>query len=176
MDKKWYIVHAANGQETKAKLALEERIKSQGMEDCFGEILIPSESIVELVRGEKKTTSRRIFPGYMLVQMNMTEQAWHLVKGTSKISGFIGNTSTPPAVPQDEVERITKQMALGAEKPKPKIKFTEGESVRVVDGPFSNFNGTVEDINMEKGKVKVLVSIFGRPTPVELDFVQVEKN
>jgi transcription termination/antitermination protein NusG len=175
VEKKWYIVNTPTGQEAKAKLALEERIKTQKMEERFGEILIPAENVVELVKGEKKTTSRKIFPGYIFVNMALNEITWHLVKGTSKISGFVGG-QTPAPVPPEEVERITKQVALGAEKPKPKIKFTEGESVRVIDGPFSNFNGTVEEINPEKGKVKVLVSIFGRPTPVELDFVQVEKN
>jgi len=175
VEKKWYIVNTPTGQEAKAKLALEERIKTGKMESMFGEVLIPAENVVELVKGEKKTTSRKIFPGYMFVNMVLTEETWHVVKNTSKISGFVGG-QRPSPVPAEEVERITKQVALGAEKPKPKIKFTEGESVRVIDGPFSNFNGTVEEINPEKGKVKVLVSIFGRPTPVELDFVQVEKN
>ena len=175
MEKKWYIINAQTGQEQKAKLAIQERIKSNGMEDMFGEVLIPSESVVELVKGEKKTTSRKIFPGYMFIQMVLNEKTWHLVKGSSKVTGFVGGTKPTP-VPPEEVDRINKQVQMGTEKPKPKIKFTEGESVRVIDGPFSNFNGTVEEINPEKGKVKVLVSIFGRPTPVELDFVQVEKN
>ncbi len=175
LEKKWYIINAQSGQEQKAKLAIQERIKSLKMEELFGEVLIPSESVVELVKGEKKTTSRKIFPGYMFIQMILNEKTWHLVKGSSKVTGFVGGTKPTP-VPPEEVDRISKQVALGAEKPKPKIKFTEGESVRVVDGPFSNFNGTVEEINPEKGKVKVLVSIFGRPTPVELDFIQVEKN
>lgn len=175
-EKKWYIVNTQTGQEGKAKIALEERIRTHKMEEQFGEILIPSENIVELVKGEKKTTSRKIFPGYMFVNMILSEKTWHVVKATPKVTGFVGNSTNPPPVPPEEVERINRQVALGAEKPKPKIKFSEGESVRVVDGPFSNFNGTVEEINMEKGKVKVLVSIFGRPTPVELDFVQVEKN
>lgn len=176
MEKKWYIVNTQTGQEAKAKVALEERIRTHKMVEQFGEILIPAENIVELVKGEKKTTSKKIFPGYMFVQMILNERTWHLVRETSKVTGFVGGTTNPPPVPQEEVERINKQMVSGAEKPKPKIKFTEGESVRVVDGPFSNFNGTVEEINPEKGKVKVLVSIFGRPTPVELDFIQVEKS
>jgi len=175
VEKKWYIVNTPTGQEAKAKLALEERIKTGKKEAFFGEILIPAENVVELVKGEKKTTSRKIFPGYIFVNMFLNEETWHVVKSAPKISGFVGGQKPSP-VPAEEVERITKQVALGAEKPKPKIKFTEGESVRVIDGPFSNFNGTVEEINPEKGKVKVLVSIFGRPTPVELDFVQVEKN
>jgi transcriptional antiterminator NusG len=176
VEKKWYIVNTQTGQEAKAKVAMEERIRTHRMVELFGEILIPAENVVELVKGEKKTSSRKIFPGYMFVQMVLNEKTWHLVKETSKVTGFVGGTTNPPPVPQEEVERINKQMISGAEKPKPKIKFSEGESVRVVDGPFSNFNGTVEEINPEKGKVKVLVSIFGRPTPVELDFIQVEKN
>lgn len=176
MEKRWYIVNTQTGQESKAKLALEERIKTHKMEDFFGEVLIPSENVVELVKGEKKTTSRKIFPGYMFVQMSLNEKTWHLVRETSKVTSFVGNSMKPTPVSPEEVERVTKQAAQGIEKPKPKIKFSEGESVRVIDGPFSNFNGTVEEINPEKGKVKVLVSIFGRPTPVELDFIQVEKN
>ena len=174
MEKKWYIVNTQTGCEGTAKAAIEERIRSHKMEDHFGDILIPAESVVELVKGQKTTRSRKFFPGYMFVQMVLNEKSWHLVKGASKVTGFIGGQKPTP-VPQEEVTRVTQQMAVGAEKPRPKIKFSVGESVVVVDGPFSNFNGTVEDINEEKGKVKVLVSIFGRPTPVELDFIQVEK-
>lgn len=176
VEKKWYIVNTLSGQEAKAKANLEERIRQNKMEESFGDILIPAENVVQLVKGQKQTTSRKFFPGYIFVQMLLNEQTWHLVKGTNKISGFVGNSTKPPAVPEAEVQRVTQQMAVGAEKPRPKVNFTEGESVRVIDGPFSNFNGTVEEINLDKGKVKVLVSIFGRPTPVELDFVQVEKN
>ncbi len=176
VEKKWYIVNTLSGQEAKAKANLEERIRSHKMEEKFGDILIPSENVVQLVKGQKQTTSRKFFPGYMFVQMFLDENSWHVVKGTPKVSGFVGNSTKPPAVPEAEVVRVTQQMAVGAEKPKPKVNFTEGESVRVIDGPFSSFNGTVEDINLDKGKVKVLVSIFGRPTPVELDFIQVEKN
>jgi transcriptional antiterminator NusG len=175
MEKKWYIVNVNTGSEATAKSAIEERIKSLKKEEFFGEILIPAENVVELVKGQKQTKSRKFFPGYLFVQMVMTEHTWHLVQGASKVTGFIGG-SKPQAVPENEVLRVTQQMATGAEKAKPKVKFSMGESVMVVDGPFSNFNGTVEDINEEKGKVKVLVSIFGRPTPVELDFIQVEKS
>jgi transcriptional antiterminator NusG len=175
-EKKWYIVNTLSGQEAKAKSALEERIRQNKLEEKFGDILIPSESVVQLVKGQKQTTSRKFFPGYMFVNMALDESTWYLVKGTAKVTGFVGGTTKPPAVPEAEVLRITQQMAVGAEKPKHKVNFIEGESVRVVDGPFSNFNGTVEEINLDKGKVKVLVSIFGRPTPVELDFVQVEKS
>lgn len=177
MDKKWYIVNVQSGSEAIAKSAIEERIRSTKMEKMFGDILIPSENVVQLVKGQKTTKARKFFPGYMFVNMVLSDETWHLVKNCSKVSGFVGGTKTrPPEVPEAEVMRVTQQMAIGAEKPKSKIKFAQGEQVTVVDGPFSNFNGTVEDINEEKGKVKVLVSIFGRPTPVELDFVQVEKN
>ncbi|RYX78244.1 transcription termination/antitermination protein NusG [bacterium] len=169
MDKKWYIINVASGSEATAKSAIEERIKSLRKEEFFGEILIPSENVVELVKGQKQTKSRKFFPGYMFVQMFMNEQTWHLVQGASKVTGFIGG-SKPQPVPENEVLRVTQQMATGAEKPKAKANFSVGENVTVVDGPFSNFTGTVEEINEEKAKVKVLVSIFGRPTPVELDF------
>lgn len=173
--KKWYIVNVQTGCENTAKSAIEERVRTQKMESHFGEILIPAESVVQLVKGQKQTKSRKFFPGYIFVNMFLNDQTWHLVRNSSKVSGFVGGKTKPPEVPENEVLRVTQQMAVGAEKPKAKINFSTGESVVVVDGPFSNFNGTVEDINEEKGKVKVLVSIFGRPTPVELDFVQVEK-
>lgn len=176
MEKKWYIVNVMSGCEAKVKSSLEERIRQHKMEPDFGQILIPSENVVQLVKGQKQTTSRKFFPGYIFVEMDLTEGSWHLVKGTTKVTGFVGGKTRPTPVPAEEVARINQQMVAGAEKPKPKVNFTEGETVRVVDGPFSNFNGTVEEINLEKGKVKVLVSIFGRPTPVELDFVQVEKG
>ena len=145
------------------------------MDEYFGEILVPMESVVQLVKGKKTSRNKKFFPGYIFVQMNMTDKAWHLVKSASKVSGFVGGKSRPPEIPEHEVARITKQIESGAEAVKPKVTFSVGESVMVIDGPFSNFNGTVEDINEDKAKVKVLVSIFGRPTPVELDFVQVEK-
>ena len=173
---KWYVVHTYSGYEQKAKLALAERIRQFKMDAVFGEILIPSENVIELVRGEKKTTSRKFFPGYMLVKMILNDNTWHLVKSTPKITGFVGNAVRPPAVPEEEVARITNQMTEGTLKPRPKVQFEEGESVRVVDGPFVNFNGVVEEVKPDKGKLRVLVSIFGRSTPVELDFVQVEKN
>lgn len=173
---RWYVVHTYSGYEQKAKLALKERIRQQRMEAQFAEVLIPSENVIELVRGEKKTTSRKFFPGYMLVKMVLNENTWHLVKSTPKITGFVGNAVNPPAVPEEEVLRITNQMTEGTLKPRPKVQFEEGESVRVIDGPFVNFNGVVEEVKPDKGKLRVLVSIFGRSTPVELDFVQVEKN
>jgi transcriptional antiterminator NusG len=177
MEKKWYIVNTQTGCESTAKTAIEERVRSQKMEQFFGEILIPSENVVELVKGQKQTKSRKFFPGYMFVQMFLNDETWHLVKHSSKVTGFVGGAKTrPPEVPEAEVLRVTQQMAGVAEKPRQKVKFSVGENVTVVDGPFSNFTGTVEDINEDKAKVKVLVSIFGRPTPVELDFIQVEKN
>lgn len=174
-DKKWYIVNVQTGCEGTAKTAIEERIRSLKMEKNFGEILIPAESVVQLVKGQKQTRSRKFFPGYIFVQMMLNDETWHLVRHSAKVTGFVGGKTRPPEVPEAEVLRVTQQMAIGAEKPRAKIKFSQGENVTVVDGPFSNFSGTVEEINEEKGKVKVLVSIFGRPTPVELDFIQVEK-
>lgn len=175
--KKWYIVNVQSGTENSAKAAIEERIRMHKMEQFFGEVLIPAENVVELVKGQKTTKSRKFFPGYIFINMSLTDQSWHLVKNTSKVSGFVGGAKTrPPEVPEAEVLRVTQQMSGMSEKPRTKINFSIGEQVTVVDGPFNNFNGTVEDINEEKAKVKVLVSIFGRPTPVELDFVQVSKS
>ena len=176
MEKKWYIVNTQTGCEATAKSAIEERIKSLKLEAMFGEILIPAESVIELVKGQKQTKSRKFFPGYIFINMFLNDETWHLVKNSSKVSGFVGGKTRPPEVPESEVMRVTQQMAGLAEKPKQKVRFAVGENVMVIDGPFSNFNGTVEDINEEKGKVKVLVSIFGRPTPVELDFIQVDKS
>ena len=174
-EKKWYIVNCQTSCEAIAKTAITERITSQGMQDLFGEILIPAENVVELVKGKKATRAKKFFPGYLFVHMVMNEKTWHTVKNSAKVTGFIGGSS-PKAVTDAEVHKVTQQMAQGAEKPKVKASFSIGDSVTVVDGPFSNFNGTVEDINEEKAKVKVSVSIFGRPTPVELDFIQVDKN
>lgn len=177
MAKKWYIINVQSGTENSAKAAIEERIRMHKMEQYFGEVLIPAENVVELVKGQKTTKSRKFFPGYIFINMFLNDQSWHLVKNTSKVSGFVGGAKTrPPEVPEAEVFRVTQQMSGLSEKPRAKINFSIGEQVTVVDGPFNNFNGTVEDINEEKAKVKVLVSIFGRPTPVELDFVQVSKS
>lgn len=174
-DKNWYVVHTYSGYEHKAKLALEDRIKTQRKEAYFDEIIVPEENVVELVKGQKKTTKRRFFPGYILVKMFLNEESWHIVKNTPKITGFVGDKIKPVPVPESEVQKMTNRIAEGRVKPRPRISFQEGENVRVIDGPFSNFNGVVEDVNPDKGKVKVLVSIFGRSTPVELDFIQVEK-
>ncbi len=175
MAKHWYVVHTYSGYEQKAKAALEERIRALGREAQFGDILVPAEKIVELVKGRKKTSSRMFFPGYILVQMDLNDDTWHIVKSTPKVTGFVGGSTEPAPIPEDEVREITDQMAEGAARPKPKILFEVGESVKVIDGPFSDFNGTVEEVKGDKGKVRVLISIFGRATPVELDFIQVEK-
>lgn len=175
-DFKWYIVNVRTSCENTAKAQIEERAQSKGLSEKFGNILVPAENVVELVKGKKATRSRKFFPGYIFVQMHLTDMTWHLVKNCSKVSGFVGGGNRPPEVPESEVMKVTQQMETGAEKAIPKVKFVVGEAVMVIDGPFSNFNGTVEEINQEKGKVKVLVSIFGRPTPVELDFVQVDKS
>lgn len=175
LELKWYIVNTQTGCEHTAKASIEDRIENMNLADQFGEILIPSENVVELVKGKKATRARKFFPGYIFVQMNMSDKTWHLVRSSSKVSGFVGGSGKPPELSNEEVARVTKQMKTGAEKPKHKILFTVGESVVVIDGPFSSFSASVEEVNEEKGKIKVLVSIFGRPTPVELDFVQVEK-
>ncbi len=180
-EKKWYVVHTYSGFENKAKKSLEERIRLENMTELFGEILIPTEQVVEMVKGEKRTTKRKFFPGYILVQMVMIDRSWHLVKSTPKITGFVGGTQTMepekiPSITDAEVGRLTMQISEGTLKPKPKVQFETGDNVRVTDGPFSNFNGTIEEVDAAKGRVKVLVSIFGRATPVELDFMQVEKT
>lgn len=174
-DLKWYVVHAHSGFEMKAKQALEERIRTYKLGDLFGEIRVPQETVVELVRGQKKTSNRKFFPGYVLVQMVLNQDTWHLVKETPKVSGFIGDPSNPSPLSEDEVARITSQVEEGTSSPRSKANFEQGETVKVIDGPFTDFNGTIEEVKPEKGKVKVLISIFGRATPVELDFIQVEK-
>lgn len=175
-DKKWYVVHTYSGYENKAKQALEERIKREGLEAMFGQILIPTEEVVEMKQGKRRTSKRKFFPGYMLVEMLMTEATWYLVKSTPKITGFVGGATKPPPIPDIEVKRITHQVAEGSERIKPKVAFDKGDSVHVIDGPFANFNGIIDEVETEKGKLRVLVSIFGRATPVEMEFVQVEKT
>lgn len=176
MSKKWYVVHTYSGYENKVKLALEEKIKQLGKEDLFGEVLVPSEKVVDMVKGVKRTTSRKFFPGYILIKMELNDDTWHIVKAIPKVTGFVGGQEAPPTISEEEVMKITRQMEEGAVKPKPKVIFERGENVRVIDGPFTNFTGIVEEVKPEKGKLRVLVSIFGRATPVELDFVQVEKS
>jgi len=175
MAKKWYGIHTYSGFENKVRLSLLERIKNQGLEEQFGEVLIPSETVVELKKGEKRTSSRKFFPGYILVNMDLNDETWHVVKETSKVTGFVGGNN-PAAIPDEEVLKITRRIEEGAEKPRPKVLFEVGETVRVIDGPFLNFSGVVEDVKPDKGKLRVMVSIFGRATPVELEFMQVEKQ
>ncbi len=173
--KKWYVVHTYSGYENKAKQSLEERIKNAKAEDAFGEILIPTEQVVDVVKGKKRTSKRKFFPGYLIVNMFLDDNTWHIVKNTPKITCFVGNATKPPSIPEREVVRLTTQISEGTLKPTPRVLFEDGDKVRVNEGPFANFNGTVEDVKMDKRKVRVLVSIFGRSTPVELDFEQVEK-
>jgi transcriptional antiterminator NusG len=172
----WYVVHVYSGYEIKVQLALEARVNSLGKQDFFGEVLIPSETVLEMKRGVKTTSTRKFYPGYILVNMHMNDETWHIVKNVPKVTGFIGGTSRPTPIPPAEVAKITQQMEEGAQRPKPKFRFEKGDSVRVIDGPFNNFNGVVEEAREDKGKLKVMISVFGRATPVELDFIQVEKN
>ncbi len=172
---KWYIVHVYSGFENKVKNALEDRIASSAHPEKFGEVLVPTEQIVELVKGKRKTSSRKFYPGYILVQMQMDDETWHIVNDTAKVTGFLGGRETPTPISEEEANQILNRMEAGKDKPKPKFYFETGDDVRVIDGPFTNFNGTVDEVNPEKGKIKVMVSIFGRSTPVELDFVQVTK-
>ena len=173
---RWYVVHAFSGFEKQVQRSLLEHIKRAGMEDRFGDILVPTEEVVEMKSGEKRTSERKFFPGYVLVKMEMSDETWHLVKGVPKVSGFIGGSGTKPTpITDKEAAVILQQVQEGVEKPRPKFSFVAGELVRIVDGPFMDFNGTVEDVNYEKSKLRVSVSIFGRLTPVELEFSQVEK-
>lgn len=174
--KRWYVVHTYSGFENKAKKALEDRVRLENLTELFGEILIPMEPVVEMVKGEKRTSKRKFFPGYIFVNMVLNDRTKHLVKNTPKVTGFVGSDAlNPPAVPDHEVERITNQVKEGTAAPKPKVQFAEGDNVRVIDGPFANFNGLVEEVQADKGKLRVQISIFGRATPVTLDFMQVEK-
>ena len=174
---RWYVVHAYSGFEKSVARNLVERIERAGMKDRFGEILVPVEEVVEMKAGQKKTAERKFFPGYVLVQMEMDDDTWHLVKSTPKVTGFVGGTVTKPApISEKEVQAILDQMREGVEKPKPKVLFEVGETVRVIDGPFTDFNGNVEEVNYDKSKLRVSVMIFGRATPVELGFGQVEKS
>jgi len=177
MSKRWYVVHVYSGMEKSVQRALVDRIARAGLENSFGQILVPSEEVVEVKGGKKSISERRIFPGYVLVEMDLTDDTWHLVKSTPRVTGFLGGSGNRPApISEKEVEKILSQMEEGVEKPRPKILFEVGEMVRVKEGPFADFNGNVEEVNYEKSKVRVSVTIFGRSTPVELDFAQVEKT
>ena len=176
-DMRWYVVHAYSGMEKAVERNILERINRAGMQHKFGRILVPMEEVVEVKNGQKKTTERKFFPGYVLVEMIMDDESWHLVKHTNKVTGFVGGAKNRPApISQAEVMKIVNQMQEGTEKPRHKVEFVVGEYVRVKDGPFTDFNGSVEDVNYDKSKVRVSVTIFGRSTPVELEFSQIEKT
>jgi len=176
MAKRWYVVHAYSGFEKQVKRSLEERIARAGMEEHFGEVLVPTEEVVEMKGGQKRRSDRKFFPGYVLVEMEMNEETWHLVKDVPKVLGFIGGTSDRPApITEREADAILNRVKEGVDKPRPKILFEPGEMVRVTDGPFNDFNGVVEEVNYDKSRLRVAVLIFGRSTPVELEFHQVEK-
>lgn len=176
MTKRWYVVHAYSGFEKSVQRALVERIARAGMQESFGQILVPVEEVVEMKGGQKSISERKFFPGYVLVEMDMNDDSWHLVKSTPKVTGFVGGTATKPTpISEKEVDKIMRQIQEGVEKPRPKVLFEVGEMVRVKDGPFTDFNGSVEEVNYEKSRLRVSVTIFGRATPVELEFAQVEK-
>ena len=175
-NKRWYVVHAYSGMEKAVERNLRERIDRSELQDKFGRILVPMEEVVELKNGKKSVSERRFFPGYVLVEMEMADDSWHLVKHTNKVTGFVGGAKNRPSpISEAEVMKIVHQMQEGVEKPKPKTLWSVGELVRIKDGPFTDFNGAIEDVNYDKSKVRVAVTIFGRATPVELDFAQVEK-
>ncbi len=175
MELKWYIVHTYSGFEKRVKKNLEERIKAKGQEEYFGDILVPTEQVIELKKGERRTSSRRFFPGYILVQMALNKDTWHTVRYTPKVTGFVGGDLNPRPVSEEEVQKIVEQMKESEVKPRSKYNFEEGDEVRVIDGPFTNFQGVVEEVSPEKERLKVSITIFGRATPVWLDFIQVTK-
>jgi transcriptional antiterminator NusG len=175
MSLKWYVVHVYSDHEQKVKKALEEKIETSRYPEKFGEILIPTENVVELVNGKRKESSRKFYPGYILVRMHLDNETWHIITSTPKVTGFLGGKNKPAPISDREAQNIIEKMQIGKDKPQPKFYFEPGDDVKVIDGPFSNFNGIVEDVSPDKEKVKVLVSIFGRPTPVELKFIQVTK-
>lgn len=174
VEKKWYIVHTYSGQENRAKQGLLERASALGFEEQFDEVLIPEEAVVEMVKGQKRNFKRKFFPGYIMVRMELNDETWHVVKGTPKITGFVGGATNPPSISDEEVALMTQRMKDGAEKPKPLITFEAGENVRVIDGPFANFSGFVDEVMPEKEKLRVMVQVFGRATPVVLDYTNVE--
>ena len=171
----WYIVHTYSGFEKKVSESLRQRVQAYGLQADIGEVLIPTEDVVEMRGGKRVVSSKRFFPGYILVEMNMTDHAWHVVRNTPKVTGFVGAGSKPTPLTREEVDQIVHQMTVAAEKPKPKYTFEKGDQVRINEGPFNSFNGVVDDVNLDRNTLRVMVTIFGRSTPVELDFLQVEK-
>jgi len=175
MSQNWYVIHTYSGFESKVKASIEQRTAALGLSGKVSQILIPTEDVVELKQGKRKVSSRKFFPGYVLIKMEMSEQLWYLVKNTPKVTGFVGPATQPTPIPEEQVQTILQQVEEGAERPKHKVMFIRGESVRIIDGPFVNFTGLVDEVKLDKGRLKVMVSIFGRPTPVDLEFLQVEK-
>jgi len=173
---RWYVVHTYSGFENRVKVSLQERVAAEGMQDFLSDILIPEEDVVELVSGEKKTSKRKFFPGYILVRMELNDETWHLVKNTPKVTGFLGSKDKPFPVSDSDVDVLITRIDEGTLKPKPKFKFEVGDHVKIIDGPFTNFDGVIDEMKAEKGKLRVIVSIFGRQTPVELDFIQVTQS
>jgi transcriptional antiterminator NusG len=176
MAKQWYIVHTYSGFEERVKKTLEQRVEALGMQELFSEVRIPTETVVEVRNGKRREVQRKFFPGYVLVQMEMTDEAWHLVRNTPKVTGFVGSGKKPTPLTEEEVNQILHQVTVAKEKPRPKHMFEKGEQVRITDGPFSNFSGVVEEVNLDRSTLKVMVTIFGRSTPVELEFSQVQKS
>jgi len=173
---RWYVLHVYSGYEQKVKEAIEEKARKQKLQDYLGEIMVPTEEVVEVKRGKKVNTERKFFPGYVLIKLDLNDQVWHMVKDTPKVTDFLGANNKPAPVSQREAEALMKQIQEGVDSPRPSVTFDIGEEVKVADGPFASFNGTVEEVDEDKGKLKVSVSIFGRATPVELDYAQVEKQ
>lgn len=176
MARNWYILHTYSGFEEKVKATLEDRIKKAGQEDFFGDILVPTEQIVEMVKGARSTSSRKFFPGYILINVDLNDDTWHTIHDTPKVTGFVGNDFNPDPLSDEEADKIINRIQDGAVRPKPKVMYEVGDVVRVTDGPFSNFEGVVDEVYPDKGRVKLMISIFGRETPVELEFAQVSKG
>lgn len=176
MAKKWYVIHTYSGYEAKVKASIEERLQALGLQDKISQIIVPMGRVEEIKKGKRKVSPRKFFPGYILVEMDITEETWHLIKNIPKVTGFLGDQKNPTPLSEAEIQNILAHMKEDTDKPKPKVMFDKGEDVRIIDGPFANFSGVIDEINADRGKLKVMVSIFGRATPVELEFVQVEKS
>jgi transcriptional antiterminator NusG len=175
MEKNWYIIHTYSGFEKKVAESLKSRIEAESLDEKFGEIMVPTEDVIEIKQGKKVVTSKLFYPGYVLVEMEMNDETWHVVRSTPRVTGFVGSGSTPTPLSVEEVDRIVHKVEVAAENPKPKLEFERGESVKITEGPFKDFTGSVEEINADRSTLRVMVTIFGRATPVELDFYQVEK-